>query len=262
MTEASWRTAGPGDVAASSIKLELTTITKSMVEENAMSFHAEDPKFSLREALGEHINAEDQRSLERIGVRSIGQLNELRQAAGADVVARLARMPVNRLQQAMLAASAPRVTRVETEPAVPRGIEPGIGRLGDVDTAVTLLRFESGALGAIDNSRKAAYGYDQRCEVFGSAGCALAPNVAPTAVESWSAEGRKQAPPHHFFIERYQEAYLAELREFARAIREDRAPAVGGEDGLKAVLIALAAKQSLQERRPVRVAEAACPTLH
>lgn len=108
------RPAGPGEAGASSIKLALTTITKPMIEENAMSFHAEDPKFSLREALGERISSEDRRSLERIGVRSIGQLNELRQAAGADVVARLARMPVNRLQQAMLAASAPRVMRVET----------------------------------------------------------------------------------------------------------------------------------------------------
>lgn len=111
------RPAGPGDAGASSIKLALTTITRPMIEENAMNFQAEDPKFSLREALGDHINAEDQRSLERIGVRSISQLNDLRQAAGADVVARLARMPVNRLQQAMMAASAPRITRVESQPA-------------------------------------------------------------------------------------------------------------------------------------------------
>jgi hypothetical protein len=107
------RPAGPGDAASSSIRLALTTITKPMIEENAMSFKAEDPKFSLREALGDRISEDDQRRLERLGVRSIGQLNELRKAAGADVVARLARMPVNRLQQAMLAASAPRVTRVE-----------------------------------------------------------------------------------------------------------------------------------------------------
>lgn len=111
------RPAGPGDAGASSIKLALTTITRPMIEENAMNFQAEDPKFSLREALADQINEQDQRSLERIGVRSIAQLNELRQAAGADVVARLARMPVSRLQQAMMAASAPRITRVEREPA-------------------------------------------------------------------------------------------------------------------------------------------------
>ena len=119
------RPAGPGDAAASSIKLALTTITRSMIEENAMSFHTEDPKFSLREALGDRINDDEQRRLERIGVRSIGQLNELRQAAGADVVARLARMPVNRLQQAMLAAAAPRVTRVTQDDNDPRSGLPG-----------------------------------------------------------------------------------------------------------------------------------------
>jgi hypothetical protein len=87
------RPAGQGDAGASTVKLALTTITRSMVEENAMNFAAEDPKFSLREALGDHISEDDQRRLERIGVRSVGQLNELRQAAGADVEARLARMP-------------------------------------------------------------------------------------------------------------------------------------------------------------------------
>ena len=116
------RPAGPGDSGASSIKLALTTITKPMIEENAMSFQAEDPKFSLREALGQHISEQDQRSLERIGVRSIGQLNDLRRAAGADVVARLTRMPVGRLQQAMFAASAPRITRVEREVPPPQPV--------------------------------------------------------------------------------------------------------------------------------------------
>ena len=121
------RPAGPGDATASSVKLALTTITRPMIEENAVSFATEDPKFSLREALGDRINDDEQRRLERIGVRSIGQLNELRQAAGADVVARLARMPVNRLQQAMLAASAPRVTHVTRDTAEPRGVGVGVG---------------------------------------------------------------------------------------------------------------------------------------
>lgn len=104
------RPAGPGDSDASTVKLALTTITKPMIEENAVDFRAEDPKFSLREALGDKISADDQRSLERIGVRTITQLTELRKTAGADVVARLARMPVNRLQQALMAAAAPRVS--------------------------------------------------------------------------------------------------------------------------------------------------------
>ncbi|HST46039.1 MAG TPA: hypothetical protein VLK29_12555, partial [Luteimonas sp.] len=107
------RPAGPGESEASTIKLSLTTITKSMVEENAVDFRAEDPKFSLREALGDDISVDEQRQLERIGVRTITQLNELKATAGTDVIARLSRMPVNRLQQALLKAAAPRVTHVE-----------------------------------------------------------------------------------------------------------------------------------------------------
>lgn len=139
-------------------------------------------------------------------------------------------------------------------------VEPGIGALGDVDTAVTVLRFAGGALGAIDNSRKAVYGYDQRLEVLGSKGCASAPNVAATEVAVWDAGGRRQEPPHHFFIERYRDAYLAELREFAAALLAGRAPEVGGADGLKAVLVGLAARRSLAERRPVLVEEVSYPT--
>lgn len=107
------RPAGPGESEASTIKLALTTITKPMIEENAVDFKAEDPKFNLREALGDSISEDDQRRLERIGVRTITQLNELKQSAGTDVIARLSRMPVNRLQQALMNAAAPRVTRVE-----------------------------------------------------------------------------------------------------------------------------------------------------
>lgn len=108
------RPAGPGEAEASTIKLSLTTITKSMAEENAIDYSAEDPKFSLREALGDDFEKE-RRSLERIGVRTVSQLTELRKSAGADVIERLARMPVNRLQQAMMAAAAPRVGSISRQ---------------------------------------------------------------------------------------------------------------------------------------------------
>ena len=111
------RPAGPGDAEASSIKLALTTVTKPMIDENAVSYEAHDAKLDLKEALGERISTEEQRQLERIGVHTIQQLQELKKSAGADVVARLARMPVNRLQQAMMAATAPRVQRVDSAPA-------------------------------------------------------------------------------------------------------------------------------------------------
>lgn len=111
------RPAGPGDAEASSIKLALTTVTKPMIDENAVSYEAHDAKLDLKEALGERLSTEEQRQLERIGVHTIQQLQELKKSAGADVVARLARMPVNRLQQAMMAATAPRVQRVDSAPA-------------------------------------------------------------------------------------------------------------------------------------------------
>lgn len=107
------RPAGPGETEASSIKLQLTTITKPMIDENAVDYSAEDPKFNLREALGDQISDEEQRRLERIGVRTVQQLNELKEKAGTDVIARLSRMPVNRLQQALMRAAAPRVTKVD-----------------------------------------------------------------------------------------------------------------------------------------------------
>ncbi|WP_292999371.1 hypothetical protein [Nevskia sp.] len=108
------RPAGPGDAAASTMKFSLTTITKSMVEENAVSYEVEDTRLNLKEALGDQISDEEQRRLERIGVRTVTQLDELKKSAGADVIARLARLPVNRLQQALLSAAAPRVTKVES----------------------------------------------------------------------------------------------------------------------------------------------------
>lgn len=108
------RPAQPGDSEASTLKLALTTITKPMIEENAVDFAVEEPKFNLREALGDSLSEAEQRKLERIGVRNVTQLNELKRTAGADVIARLARMPVNRLQQALLRAAAPRISNVET----------------------------------------------------------------------------------------------------------------------------------------------------
>jgi hypothetical protein len=105
------RPAAPGDTDASTIKLSLTTITRPMIEENSIDLTADDPKFSLREALGDDFD-EERRRLERIGVRTVTQLNDLRNSAGVDVIERLARLPVNRLQQALMRAAAPRVSQV------------------------------------------------------------------------------------------------------------------------------------------------------
>ena len=119
------RPAAPGESEASTIKLSLTTITKPMIEENSVDISTDDPKFSLREALGEDFD-EDRRRLERIGVHTVKQLNELRQSAGADVIERLARLPVNRLQQALMRAAAPRASQVPAQaPSPVRETRPG-----------------------------------------------------------------------------------------------------------------------------------------
>lgn len=132
-------------------------------------------------------------------------------------------------------------------------VDPEIGKAGDIDTAVTTLKFANGALGMIDNSRKAVYGYDQRVEVFGSKGVAIVGNKTPDTVAQSDAVGVHSAKPLFFFLERYADAYLDEMREFIGCVKEDKTPSVGGADGRIAVVIGYAAKKSLEQSRPVRV---------
>lgn len=134
-------------------------------------------------------------------------------------------------------------------------VDPGIGKAGDVDTAVVTLKFENGALCVIDNSRKAVYGYDQRLEVFGSMGAAAAENDTPNTVRLSHADGVVSEKPLHFFLERYKSAFIAEMTAFVDAVREDKPVPVTGEDGLADLLVALAAGKSLKEKRPVTLAE-------
>jgi len=124
-------------------------------------------------------------------------------------------------------------------------VDPAIGEAGDIDTAIVTLKYEGGAWGTIDNSRKAVYGYDQRIEIFGSEGCVMVGNPTPTEVTINSAEDTKTDKPLYFFIERYQEAYLAEMKEFIKCIQEDTEPLVGGLDGKISVQMGYAAKESL-----------------
>lgn len=124
-----------------------------------------------------------------------------------------------------------------------------------MDTAVVTLRFENGALGVIDNSRRAVYGYDQRVEVFGERGMIRVENPKPYQVMVSTADGDHAPPLFHFFVERYTESYVQELSAFIAAIREGKAPPVTGLDGKIAVVIGYAAKRSLVERRPVRLSE-------
>jgi myo-inositol 2-dehydrogenase/D-chiro-inositol 1-dehydrogenase len=134
-------------------------------------------------------------------------------------------------------------------------IDPRIGEAGDADTVMVSLKFKNGTLGYIDNSRRAVYGYDQRVEVFGSKGMVLAGNERPSLVEVYTKDAPKTDKIQWFFLERYQEAFVDELKEFFASINQNREPSVTCKDGLNAILIAAAAKKSLSEHRPVRISE-------
>lgn len=134
-------------------------------------------------------------------------------------------------------------------------VDPKIGELGDIDTAVATLRFESGAIGVIDNSRRAVYGYDQRAEVFGEQGMVRVENPKPHQALLSTTAGDQAPPLLHFFMERYTESYVRELSAFIAAIREGKEPLVTGWDGKVPVVMGYAAKRSLAEGRPVRLSE-------
>jgi myo-inositol 2-dehydrogenase/D-chiro-inositol 1-dehydrogenase len=134
-------------------------------------------------------------------------------------------------------------------------VDPAIGDAGDIDTAVITLRYTSGTIGTIDNSRKAVYGYDQRVEVFGSEGNIVVSNNTPhTAVYS-NTTGVHSALPLYFFLERYTEAYIAEMKAFIGSILQDTAPLVTGLDGRIPVVMGMAAWRSYRENRPVKISE-------
>jgi myo-inositol 2-dehydrogenase/D-chiro-inositol 1-dehydrogenase len=134
-------------------------------------------------------------------------------------------------------------------------VDPEIGKAGDIDTAVITLKFANGAIGTIDNCRKAAYGYDQRVEVFGSKGMvAVANNTANSSVYS-SEEGVFSEKPLYFFLERYMDSFIAEMADFIDAVRDDKPTPVTALDGRKPVVIAMAAAKSLKENRPVKLSE-------
>ena len=132
-------------------------------------------------------------------------------------------------------------------------VDPGIGKAGDIDTALVTLKAGSGALCQISNSRRAVYGYDQRIEVLGEKGMLRAENKLPTTVECATAEGTVSDPPLYFFLERYAEAYRAEMSAFIETTVAGRAPSPGGEDGRAAQQLAEAALASYQSNKPVRV---------
>lgn len=136
-------------------------------------------------------------------------------------------------------------------------IDPALGaELNDIDTAMIIMRTADGKQCHINNSRTAVYGYDQRIELLGTNGMLQSGNRKPHEMMRFSGEATEVAEPYlHFFIERYHEAFMAEITAFVDAIEQKTEPEVGFEDGRKALVLAEAAYRSLAEKRSVRIDE-------
>ena len=125
----------------------------------------------------------------------------------------------------------------------------------DIDTAIITITFENGAMAVIDNSRQAAYGYDQRIEVFGSKGMVKCENNTPTQTTLFTKDAVIKDKPLYFFLERYLESFEVELVQFFNAMKTGQETPVVGKDGLVPILMGIAAKKSLKENRPVLISE-------
>ena len=132
-------------------------------------------------------------------------------------------------------------------------VDPAIGQLGDIDSALVTLKFADGALAVIDNSRQAVYGYDQRVEILGSAGSISTGNIYPNSATISTATAIQRDLPLNFFMERYTESYVVEMQAFVDAVRSDTPVPATGEDARAATALALAAMRSYAENRPVRL---------
>jgi myo-inositol 2-dehydrogenase/D-chiro-inositol 1-dehydrogenase len=132
-------------------------------------------------------------------------------------------------------------------------VDPEIGRLGDVDTARTLLRTASGKLCVISNSRRSGYGYDQRVEAFGSQGMLQAGNVTETTVQRWNEQGRQADRFQNFFLDRYAAAYKLEMAHFADMLARGAQAQIGYRDGVAALALATAAQASMTRGAPVQL---------
>lgn len=134
-------------------------------------------------------------------------------------------------------------------------VDKAIGEAGDIDTAIITMKMANGALAVIDNSRKAVYGYDQRAEVFGSKGQVNIKNDTVSSTVLSNEDGVVAEKPLYFFLERYMQAYAEEMNEFVDAVVNDKKTPANADDGLKAVLIGIAAKKSYEEKRVVKLSE-------
>lgn len=133
-------------------------------------------------------------------------------------------------------------------------VDPAVGQIGDTDSVMVLMKTASGKLAHINNSRRSVYGYDQRIEVHGSKGRLMAGNRVATTVELANDAQVSTDKPLYFFLERYADAYRAELAAFVDAITRKKPLPVNARDGRQAIVLAEAAAKSLHTGRAVKVA--------
>jgi myo-inositol 2-dehydrogenase / D-chiro-inositol 1-dehydrogenase len=133
-------------------------------------------------------------------------------------------------------------------------VDPEIGKAGDVDTAVVTLHYGDGRIAVIKNSRRAAYGHDQRIEILGSDGLLAAGNVLESTVSKATSAGVVSAKPEYFFLERYMRAYAAEWAGFVEAVTKKSSLPVTLADGVNALAIAEAATRSAKSKSTVDMA--------
>jgi len=141
-------------------------------------------------------------------------------------------------------------------------VDPEIGRLGDVDTARTVLKTASGRLCVISNTRRSGYGYDQRVEAYGSAGMLCAGNVAGDTVRCLTEAGETAAPIAYAFPQRYADSYRAQIAHFAEVARGLAPARTGYADGVAALALAEACQASARSGRVVHLSPDFLSTEH
>jgi len=148
-------------------------------------------------------------------------------------------------------------------------IEPKFAEIDDYDTILVSMKFDNNSVGTIDGSMQTTYGFDQRVEIFGSKGCIFINNMTDTQIflydkaggridkltsEAWS----KKQSYSLFYMERYHHAFIREFEQFFKTIIEDKEPICKGIDGLKNILICIAAKKSADSNIPVKIDYSLC----
>jgi len=132
-------------------------------------------------------------------------------------------------------------------------VDEEIGKAGDIDTCFVVMRFPSGSMATISNSRRSGYGYDQRLELHGEKGVLTAKNLHEDAVELWTDAGCKYAKPEFFFLQRYEAAYQAEWDHFVSVLDGKAVPATSGFDGKQALYLADKAFESLKSGKEIKL---------